>query len=169
MSVYEVALGALSLGPRISATKEGLVARSSRALEFLTLFSWRKRIELDAARRVLGVTTWEFWFKKRRRDFAFEEIRYVWRTARRVPTALNLTGETNDRLESFQIWLELRTGEKVKLFSFLGEGSVKMGWKDTLLLGDDLVDLRGTQAEQSMAFAHQVAKLSGGELMDAPF
>jgi hypothetical protein len=166
MHVLQIATDALAVGPRLRSTPNGMVARSSLLLEVLSLFSWGLHIEVDRERGRISIHTKRFWRRAASRHVAFADLRYIWRVARRLtfgPT------EQTTHWERYRVILELREGEKVELFSFLGESTDRSGWGKSVLVTGDTIDLDGNQAEQSIAFARQLAKLTNAELMDAPF
>lgn len=168
MSLYQFEVSAFTLGPRVRDSDAHLVARSNLIFEALTLFSWRRRLEVDATKRLLTVTTTTFWRQNRPREIPFHEIGRIWRTAKRFGTSHTITGETTDQVERFLVALELKSAEKIPLFTFSGEGTRKTGLGG-VILGDSIVDAHGAQDRRSVAFARRLAELTGAELLDAPF
>ena len=168
MSLYEHEVSTLTLGPRIRGSDERLAVRSSWLLEALTLFSWKRLVEVEAAARVVRITSSTLWRPKPPREIPFSEVKAVWRTAKRLNTGLTITGESKDRIERFLVALELKGGERIPLFTFSGEGGMRTGIGG-VILGDSVVDMHGAQDRLSAVFARRLAAILGAELMDAPF
>lgn len=77
-----------------------------------------------------------------------------------VPTAFDRTGRAHDTIEAFKVSLELKESEEqVPLTTFYGSGAA--GDLFTLAYDDSLIDLEGTQADDSRAFVAQLCELTG--------
>jgi hypothetical protein len=166
MSLWSQKLPFLSLKPKVRMEGEALTARSSLLVQLLLLFSYCKRVRVDARRQTVTIE-WRFlWLFRRRKEVPFARIERILYEASDMGTSWSLFHGRTDSIERFSVGLSLTDPwEKVHLFSFTGEGSVETGWSGVIWGDDSMVDFRGDQAEASGSFVDLLQKLTGKPLV----
>lgn len=142
------------------------MARTHRLWTWLSLGSYQRVLRVDARRE-------RIWLRQRRgwrsvtRELTFGDVDHI--AYRFVPFVTQLftsardgrlTLEAGDQLERYSLELVLRGGEVLPLFAFVGEGAVMTGGLG-VLLGDELLDLQGTQEEDSREVLRHLMRLTG--------
>lgn len=162
MSLSTVVTNLLALKPKIWIEGTRLYAASSIAGRVLSLFSRYRKVIVDRKKKFVYISTKKFWVFEsvkvipfsniERIDYSYFDIATRW-----IPYAY----ETTDQVECFTVSLCLiQPEEKVKLFSFIGEGAVETGWIG-VLQGDEIVDFCGDQAPSSRNYVNLLMKFTG--------
>lgn len=165
MSVWTSSSSVLAIKPKIWIQGEQLRARSSLLAQLLTLFSYEKLLIVDRDKEKIGIRTRRLWCFTSRRTISFARVHYVESEFGGLGTSWGLTSEgfeATDQLECFTVWLVLKEpDERVKLFTFMGEGARETGWAGVLLGGDSMVDFSGDQEQVSRNFLWQLKTFIG--------
>lgn len=117
----------------------------------------------------LSVTKW--WFFREVTELSTKGVRGVLYGYKDFGTAWSVSpfwmGRT-DALEIFSVSLAL-TGpvQTIPLFAFVGEGSTETGWKGVVLGGDNVLDVRGPQTEDSRNFVDKLCHSLGVDILVA--
>lgn len=143
-----------------------LLARTHRLWTVLSLGSRQRVLRVDARRQRLWLRE-RRWWRSVTRDLAFDDVDHIaYRFAPFVTELFTsvrsgrLTLESGDQLERYSLELVLRSGEILPLFSFVGEGAVMKGALG-VLLGDDWLDMEGTQGDDSRGLVRHLMRLTG--------
>lgn len=117
----------------------------------------------------LSVTKW--WFFREVTELSTKGVRGVLYGCKDFGTAWSVSpfwmGRT-DAVEILSVSLAL-TGpvQTIPLFAFVGEGSTDTGWKGVILGGDDVLDVRGPQTEDSRNFVDKLCHALGVDILIA--
>lgn len=166
MSIVSWRTRALSLAPHVVVADTWLTARTHRLWTGLSLGSYQRVLRVDARLRRIWWRERSAW-RSRSRALTFDDVDHIgYRYAPFITEFFatlqdrRLTLESGDRLERYLLELVLRDGEVVPLFAFVGEGAVMTGGLG-VLLGDEWLDMQGTQDEDSLALVRQLMRLTG--------
>jgi hypothetical protein len=164
MSLFGLEFTSLTLRPRVAVASDSIVVETSGLLRFLSGFSYCYRVEIQLDRKRVLVHERSFYVLERRSEVAFADLWYLDYSFASVGTdwglSLGWLGRT-DQAESFTISLVTRDEVVHPVGAFRGEGSVASGWAGVLLGGDSIVDVSGTQQDESRAFAETLARRLG--------
>lgn len=153
----------LSLQPRVRRQGKQLMVTPSWLLQILTLGAYGLTVHVDGEAGYVYIQLRRFWFFSQARVVSFKQIERICYEYYGLPTSWDIFGRVHDELERFRVSLALRgTEERVHVGSFYGEGAA--GSLATLLMGDDLFDLAGTQELDSRQFVEQLCALTGATL-----
>ncbi len=151
----------LAIAPQISMDNGCLVLSSPLLVRMLSLGIYQRTVTVDTNARQFTVER-KLLGQAKRTMIPFEDVRRI--DYRFVETGFNTSSAwfgSDDTEECFTVTLILKESmEEIILARFLGEGSVDHGWKG-ILAGDDLIDLRGDQEEQSLAFVQLLQAMTG--------
>jgi hypothetical protein len=166
VSIVNWRTSALSFVPRVVVADNWLMARTHRLWSVLSLGSYQRMLRVDARSERLWLRK-RLWWRPVTREVAFAEIDHIaYRFAPFVTEFFasgrdgRLTLESADQLERYTLELVLLSGEILPLFSFVGEGAVMTGALG-VLLGDEWLDMEGTQDEDSRALVRHLMRLTG--------
>jgi len=159
-------LRALTLQPRVQLRGRRLTATTSGLLTWLALGAYALRVHVDGDAQYVHVHKRSFWFFTHSRVVPFKQILRIRYGYDGLPTSWDSFGNIHDEVERFRVSLELHSSEQVHLGSFVGEGAA--GSFTTLLTGDSLVDLAGTQDLDSRRFVEQLCAITGATLSGPP-
>jgi hypothetical protein len=166
VSIVKWRTRALSYAPRIVVADTWLMARTHRLWTLLSLGSHQRVLRVDARSQRLWLRE-RRWWRAVTRVLAFDEVDHIEYRFDPFVTELftsfrdgRLTLESGDQLERYTLGLSLRNGERLPLLSFVGEGSVMRGGIG-VLLGDEWLDMEGTQEEDSRALVRELIRLTG--------
>ena len=151
-----------SVCPRVRKEEDRLVARTAWRLLVLTLGGFYRRVEVDPGKKEVTVYRRYFWVFARRRRIRFGNIEAV--TYGYKDWAFGASWSwAHDSVDSYSVGLRLRNDDDLHLFSFFGDGTFQNDgpWPDWLYWDDYLLDLSGTQTQESRAFVELVSKLVG--------
>ncbi len=156
MSLFAAQTGLGSIKPKVWVEGDHLYARTSYPLQALTLFSYARKLHVDRQQRTIELQTVKFWFINQRRVIPFDQVAYIDSRYSDLGTSWGWTdtgfGRT-DKWEKYTVSLALEeTQERVKLFSFTGDGKVMTGTLGVLYGGDGLVDTYGDQEDHFKFF-----------------
>lgn len=155
-----------AIAPRVWWEEGRLHARTSMFWQGASLGAWRKEVIVDPAQRAVVVATRTFWLATDERHVPFDAISHVaYRHAGLAtgwlgPFAGSRSGEATDGVESYSVALVLHDRDEIHLFSFMGEDARQTGVVG-VLLGDDVVDVRGDQQESSLRYVDALMELTG--------
>jgi len=164
MSVWTSTSSLLAIKPAVSVEGDLLRARTALVAQFLTLFSYCRRVFVDRAREKVGVETKYLWFFRSRRMIPFAEVAYIDMSFSSMGTSWGWSSDghgATDQVEKFTVSLFLDSNEEVRLFSFVGEGACQTGWSGALFGGDSLVDYAGDQEGAARQFARALKEFIG--------
>ncbi len=132
----------------------------------ITLWSHCRTVCVDPRHKVVTIERRILWLLSRDRTIPFKRIGRIDYAFDSLTTEWGLAWDPLDQLESFKISLCLVNPEEhVKLFSFLGEGSVATGVGGVLIDGDDVVDMSGDQESSSREYVTLLTKMTGKKLL----
>lgn len=151
---------ALTLQPRVVRRGGQLAASTSWLLRCLTLGGYARSAHVDGDARYVYLHQRRFWVFVRTRIIRFQEIAHVCFAFSELPVAFDRTGRVHHTFEAFTVALQLNDGEeRVPIATFYGSGAA--GDLVTLMYDDSLLDLAGTQENDSRSFVAQVCALLG--------
>lgn len=132
-------------------------------VRLLSGFSYLREVRFDTRLEVAFFRERTFWFFRSARTVRFREVDHVAYSFKGLATSWDILGRSHDSVESFSISLALKeSGEVLFVTRFIGEGFA--GDFGTWLMGDALVDLAGTQEEDSRVFVTNLCKVLGVNL-----
>jgi hypothetical protein len=166
VSILSWRTSALSYAPRVVVADTWLMARTHRLWSVLSLGSYQRVLRVDARRERVWLRE-RHWWRPVTREVPFGEIDHIAYRFTPFVTELfssardgRLTLENGDQIERYTLELVLLSGEVLPLFSFVGEGAVMTGAVG-VLLGDEWLDMEGTQDEDSRALVKHLMRLTG--------
>ena len=169
MSAKQINVRLLTLNPKLWIAQGRLHARTAFLVRLLALFSYDRQVILNPRTRLITVERRALWLLQTRRTIPFARVECITYRFRRLITSWSWWVGTTDQLEIFTIRLVLRDPkETVTLLRFSGEGSLRTGWCGVLLGGDSIVELSGTQEEDSRAYVSILARVIGAPLGRRP-
>jgi hypothetical protein len=146
--------------PRIERSGRLLSIVTPWLLQVLTAFAYRREVRVDGVTQTIAIDERAFWFVRRLRLVRFRDVARVTYSFSSATTSWDFLGRAHDRVESFTLGVELQgSSEVVRIARFVGEGAV--GSVSTWLLGDDLVDIEGTQEDESRALVTELCERIG--------
>jgi hypothetical protein len=146
--------------PRVQRRGRQLSVTTSWLVQAFTAFAYRREVNVDEARRAIVIVERTFWLRRRVRLVRFSEVARVTYSFASAPTSWDFTGRAHDSVEAFTVGVELQgSGETVNVARFVGEGAE--GSVVTWLLGDDLLDVEGTQEDDSRALVTELCRRIG--------
>lgn len=147
-----------SYGPVVRRTGSQLWIRTPRLLQALALGSYRREVHVDGDARFVFIDERRLWFFTKKTTVPFKQIQQISYRYRAWPTAWSVLGRIHDEVERFEITLKLEgTLVPVVVASYWGEGAA--GGLDTWLMDDDLIDVEGTQADDSRELVRHLTAL----------
>jgi hypothetical protein len=154
------------VGPRIRCEDRTLVAETSFFVKILTLGFSSRRVVIDAGAEKIRVSARRFWFFESTQDYFFEEIEKIDYDYEDLMGELSYVRRLHDSIDCYNVRLRLKTGGRVHLFSFIGEGDVVNDgifpdWYTLLKAG---VEFCGQQDRESLVFAEFVKEMTGATL-----
>ncbi len=146
--------------PRIERLGRQLSISTPWLVQVLTAFAYRREVRVDGATQTIAIDERSFWFRRRLQLMRFRDVARVTYSFASAPTSWDFLGRAHDRVESFNVGIELHgSSEVVHITRFVGEGAV--GSVSTWLLGDDLVDIEGTQEDESRVLVTELCERIG--------
>lgn len=156
--MFSLRVSLLVARPRLRFGPDELVVVTSWIVRLISAFSYNMEIRANRRAQVVFLEETKFWFLLKRRVVRFRDIDHVKYSFRDAPTSWDLLGRIHDTVESFTVGLALKDStEVIAVARFAGEGAA--GGVSTWLLGDDLLDLEGTQADDSRRFVEELCKI----------
>lgn len=165
MSIYEPEFKTLSFGPSYSVTGSYFIAKTCFSKKLLSFFSYERRLLMDKQSKMIRLSVKKWWFNHEVIELPFSRVRGILYNFKDHGTSWSVTpfwmGRT-DSVEFFSISLVLKDPRStLALFSFAGEGSASTGLRGVILGGDDIVDIRGSQENDSLEFLKNISKFLG--------
>ena len=160
MSLLTVTSPTHAFAPKVWWEGNRLHARTSMAVQALALGTLRKEVVIDPDAREVVVRTRYAWLFPGEKIIPFDAISHVSYGYTGIATSFNRWGQVHDGVESFAVSLVLHDRDEVHLFSFAGEGSKATGAMG-ILMGDELIDVRGDQEEKSLSYVDALMELTG--------
>ncbi len=162
MSLFTRSFSFLAVKPKVWVEGNHLMARTSLFLRLLSLFSYSKTVLVDRAGKVVLIFTKKLWLINRTKHIRFDRIMRIDYSFGSFTTSWSFVSGKQDQVEKFTVSLVLQgRREKVKLFSFSGEGSAATGWSGVLFGGDDIVDYAGDQEAASRRYVRLLKQFTG--------
>jgi hypothetical protein len=150
----------LVLRPRIVVAGEDLTVKTPLWVEILTGFSYQREVHVCSRTQTVAFTEKRLWFSKKVRIVRFRDVVQVEYSHSEAPTSWNILGRAHDSIEWFHVGLRLRDSIRpLHVARFFGEGAA--GDLGTWLMGDDMVDLKGTQEVESRVFVKMLCEIIG--------
>jgi len=161
MSVYEIRIPGLFLGPHVCEKNGRLISNSHWLVQFLLLFSYGKTVEVDPAGQKIDIKKRYLWCCLSEETVPFDDISFFGQSFGSLPTSWSFVAGRTDEMEYITIWI-IRNHplKKVKLWTYLGEGSVKTGLRGAAWGGDSLIDFRGNQQEVTDDFFARLSQIT---------
>lgn len=169
MSLVHCRSRLLGVAPEVIVHDGLLIARTNDVWTALSLFSYRRELYVDARRSRIMLRERRFWrTRETRLDFdAVDHVEYGYGSFSTsfftTVQSGRLSLQSADSLERFRVALVLKNGERLPLFSFVGDGERMTGGLG-VLLGDSLVDFSGEQEAESYRFVRHLQRLTGFRL-----
>lgn len=166
MSVFGRTEGWLAVKPKVVVEGEILVSRTSMLLQFLSLFSYRKIVKVYRDKQSVVIEIKRFWVTRHgMKIIPFDRINKILYEYDDMITSWSPWYGATDQVECFTISLDLtRPAEKVRLFSFFGEGAVSTGMGGVILGDDDMFDYQGDQEATSRVYVKLLKVFTGKSL-----
>jgi hypothetical protein len=164
MSVYETSFMVIDFWlPKIIYDSNRITARTCFLLQFASLFSTRRKVQIDSKTRRITISTRRWWILDSTESIPFETIHHIGISEMTVGKEPGYTPEGmgwRDQQENYLPYIMTNDGRKIELLSFYGEGAVHTGWWG-VVLGDQIIDYRGRQEKRAREFAERASKLVG--------
>jgi hypothetical protein len=146
-----------SLKPRVRRAGQLLEVSTPTLLRVLTAFAFQRNVSIDLRKQTVYVFTTAAWFFSTHRRLKFEEIEHVAYSFGSVWTSWDWLRRVHDLIETFTIGLKLKdSAEVVHITSYIGQGAA--GDISTWMMGDNLIDLAGTQEDDSRHFVKELCE-----------
>ena len=162
MSVLTLSLPELAISPRVWREGPALHARTRTFYRLLTAFGYDRHLIVDPTSRRVTLTIRRYWAFGSRETLCFDDVTALEYRYASLPTAFGVTLrglQWTDSVNWYVVSLALRTSrEPIVLFRFAGEGAEWTGWSGGLL-GDELLDVQGTQEIESREFVDRLRRL----------
>lgn len=155
----------LSVGPRIERSAGKIRIRTSAVLQALSFGAHGIETSIDPRARQITLERRIRWRRQPRVEIGFSDVREVFVRRFDYPTSFDLASliyGSLDSVERYEVGIRTRRSEldEIRLFSFVGEGSHVTGTLG-VLLGDDVLDLRGSQRVDALGLAEELGELLG--------
>ena len=166
MSLFTLTSGLLSIKPKVWEENGTLCARTSLLVQILSLGSYAKHVRIDPKTRTIQINTRRLWSWPSQRRIPFDNVAWINYNIGSFGTGWSFWtndgfGRT-DEVERYRVGLALKNPPKnIRLFSFVGEGSVETGWTGVLWGDDSAVDVRGNQDQAAGDFVSILRHLLG--------
>lgn len=164
MSVYETSFMVIDYWlPKIIYGVHYITARTSFLLQLVLFFSVKREIRIDATTREVTIRFRRWWTASSFETIPFSTISHIDISEITVGTSPGYTPDGvgwRDQQENYIPFLITTSGKRIELLSFYGKGSVQTGWWG-VLLGDQIIDLKGRQEKRAIEFATRVAQMVG--------
>ena len=106
----------------VKVTPQLVTSRSSWLTHLLTLGSYSRNVAIDSRAKTVRIDVRYLWTRHKRETIPFNQIAYItYEMQESGGTSAYFTGE-REGYESFDIGLGLKTGKRVHLAQFSGEG-----------------------------------------------
>lgn len=147
-----------TLTPRVARVGAVLTVTTSLPARILMGFSSARTVTIDAKKRLIHILGIRAWFFKSYRRLNFDEVEHVVYKYSSTWTSWSWHGEVHDLIEMFTVGVKLKASEEVvSIGRFVGEGAV--GDFSTWMRGDSLVDVAGTQDDDSRSLVTELCEL----------
>ncbi len=161
--MFDLRVYGVSAGPSIKIKGRELIVKTALTFRVFTLFIFVRTVTFDSKRSLILYKTRWFWLYKGIQIIRFSDIDHIDYTFNNIGTDRGIVPNRgvfgrHDTMEWFGIYIVLKNDQKKKVCMFLGEGSVSNGLSGWLL-GDDLIDVRGNQEQESCTFVQFLCKL----------
>ena len=144
-----------SLKPRVRRSGELLEVTTPALMRALTAFAFQRTVSIDSRKRTVYVFKTTAWFFSTHRRLKFEDVEYVAYSFDSIWTSWDWLGRVHGLVEMFTVGLKVKDStEVVRIARYLGQGAA--GDISTWMMGDDLIDAAGTQAEDSRLFVKEL-------------
>jgi hypothetical protein len=152
-----------SVCPDVFKRKGKLVAATPLYLRVLTLGALKREVIIDPKEEVIRVRRRYAWFFKRAVRIPFGSVRAVTYGLSSADASVGWRMGAYKTKEAYRVGLRLSNFQEVHLFWFYGDGPfTNYGpFPDWLYWGENLFDLRGTQENESRAYAEALSRLIG--------
>lgn len=152
----------MSLGPRIRAEESRLVASTPWILRMLTLGLWVRMVVVDRGLRTVTLHRRIGWMLLQTEDIPFDQIAAVTYGYTDEHPFAGLFG-ARDAVDHYFVGVRVFGRDEVRLFSFLGEGTVTNNGPlpDWWYWDEFLADFTGSQARESRLFVQLLSQLIG--------
>jgi hypothetical protein len=132
--------------------------------QLMSLFAYEHSVGIDRAQRYVVLATRRFWFWTTTRVVRFSEIQCLEYGYFGIANEWFISpsySRPTDEIDHFSVGIRLKNdGEVLPLCSHTGEGSIHTGLVG-VLLGDDLIDVAGTQEEESHDLVRLLSRFMG--------
>ena len=158
----------LSTRPSVKVTAQLVTSKSPWLTHVLTLGFYSRTVVIDSRTKTVRIRIrflWAFW---RRHTIAFNDVAYVTYGMRETgETTSYMTGE-REGSETFHVGVTLRNRMHYTLATFSGEGEYSSEhafiWEWPIDKIKEMIDVTGTQQEESMNFVDLVCYRIGTRL-----
>lgn len=165
MSILKLSTSALSIVPHVVVGQNWLTARTHRLWSLLSLLSYRRELWVDQNQRRLRLRERRWWraLETEIAVDAIDHIEYQYKGFATsfffAPHAGRLGAQAADGIDRYVVRLVLKNGDRLPLFTFIGEGA-RMTGAVGALLGDGWLDAEGKQEEEARGFVQQLMRLT---------
>lgn len=171
MSLLSPVIRGLSTGPKWQYDGHHFSARTPALLRVLTLFAYDRRLLVSRPAKMMRLTVTRWWFFRTVVELPTQRVRSVLYGYKDIGTSWSFSPFWMGRLdtvEKFRVGVALaEPAQNLDLYTFVGEGSQDTGWPGVILGGDDVVDVRGPQEQQSRHFVDRLCHALGVQTLGA--
>jgi hypothetical protein len=160
-------LSVLSICPRVAKQRGRLIASSAWRFRVLTLGLLQRQVIVDPKEQVVIIRRRVGWFFRQMRRIRFSWIKAIGYGYSDVSGNSTWTvWGTYKTADNFTVQLKLHGGDDVHLFYFYGEGPLNNAGPlpDWFYWDDYLLDLSGTQAQESRTFVELLSRMTGAPI-----
>jgi len=168
MSLFFEELSSLTIRPVIIKTPYSVIFKNNFLLRLATLFLYTRSVEINKRSRTVLLNERWFYIFPRVVSLRFEELSHLDYKYISSGTSWGLLwGNAGpelgryDSVESFSIKAVTKTGHEYPLCIFVGEGSECTGWGGIIMGRDEIIDLAGTQSEESRTLVSYLSTFIG--------
>ncbi|MDA3798129.1 MAG: hypothetical protein PF692_03505 [Kiritimatiellae bacterium] len=141
-----------------------MVIRNSSLIRLMTLGLNLYKVEISSAEQNISIHKRYAYIFSSKTEIPFSDIDYVDYSFESITTDIGSAYrgfETTDQSERFAVYVVTHDNHKHLIASFIGEGAACTGMSGVLFSDDSLIDLSGTQEEESRKFAKYLAQFLG--------
>lgn len=163
MSFFTITSSLLSICPKLWWEGEQLHSRSSLKALIPTFFLFYKHVIVCPHEQVITIRRCWLWFIRWTKTIPFNRIERIDYDVSSLSTSWTWFGETADEVDEYKVGVLTHDGRRIKLWSFIGEGSAETGFWG-VMMGDSVIDYSGNQGSASLQFAEALCHVTGKTL-----
>jgi len=157
MSIHTSYSRLLSMAPKVIVTDSEVSIRDNLLGRILRCFFSSRNVLVASPAKQVTIKERRWWLFTTTYVLDFSEIDYLDYDAAEYTTSIGFnfrSFQSQDSLERFTVALVTKDEGYYELCNYVGEGSVENGWYGVIMGGDNMLDLAGTQQQDSRNFVN---------------